>query len=193
MPMIISSDEKRLWRHGLPKCAHSNSKIVATVSSSGAQGRREQCQACGKLDTAVIPIAAHREAPQADTIAADAWRKAEAEAKDASGTLAKQRWAIREAAKPDETAEWFEKYSEDLKGDAWQTQRQFVLRRDGHRCTAHLPGCTGTATQVHHREGGFAYRYHELLGVSPAFILASICEQCHGLITAADRRIAGRA
>ena len=194
MPMTLSTDEKKLWRHNdqLPKCLHRDSRVVAVVSASGAQGRREQCAGCGKVDTVVLPVALHRDCPAVDVYAAQRWRDQEQAAKDASADLAKKRWAMRQAAKPAETEEWFAKYSEDLRGDAWQTQRLFVLRRDNGRCQAHLPGCTGFATQVHHREGGFAYRYHELLGVPPAFVLASVCETCHDKITAADRRIAGR-
>lgn len=189
MPMIISSDEKRLWRHGLPKCAHHHSKIVAITTAGGAQGRREQCQECGKLDTAVVPIALHRAAPAADDAAGARWRALERAAKEASGELAKKRYAMRQAVKIEDDATFWADYSEYLEGDDWQRQRLRIMRRDNGRCMSQLPGCTQQGEQVHHREGGFAYKFLEVLGATPDYLLVTICGTCHDKTTAFERRL----
>jgi len=54
---------------------------------------------------------------------------------------------------------------------AWRRTRALVLARDGHRCQLKLPGCTTTATHVHHVLG----KAH---GDDPAQLLAA-CAHCN--------------
>ena len=192
MPLIIKAEEKGWWKHGLPKCLHLNSKIVAVVSKSGAQGRREQCDDCGQTASTEATVATHRDAPPCDEGKRGERDTALDRAKAASGQWGRQQHAMRAEAKPYEDAEWWAKYASYLRSPEWAACRRRVLERDNWRCTAGLPGCNGKGEQVHHREGGFSYAYLDKIGQTPLFLLASVCIPCHCLLTTADRRISGR-
>ena len=59
--------------------------------------------------------------------------------------------------------------------NVWRTLRRRVLVRDGQLCQLRLPGCTVTATEVHHldppSEGGAQY--------PPADRLQASCKHCN--------------
>lgn len=184
--MLFDKSQRKLWRHGLPRCMHLVSRYVLVTTAAGARSIRQQCLDCGCLDSTVHKLADHPEAEPADTAAAESWQAKRDEAGRAAQALAQQRYAMRQAAKPAEDADWWQAYSDYLQGDAWQAARQLVLRRDGGRCQAALPGCTRTAVQVHH-DGSRAYRYHNRLGATPLFLLHAVCVSCHAQITKADR------
>lgn len=185
--MPLPADERKRWRHGLPRCAHRDAAVVTVTTAAGARAVRWQCSGCGKIDSTVLRLADYPDAPPANAETAAAWLALDAEARAAAGDLAKQRYAMRQAAKPLDSADWFAEYSDYLDGDEWQRLRSIVLARDGHRCQAALPGCTRTASQVHHRSELRAYSYHRRLGTAPAFACASVCEPCHRQLTEADR------
>lgn len=54
---------------------------------------------------------------------------------------------------------------------AWRQTRTYVLQRDNHRCQLHLPGCTTTATHVHHTLG-------KATGDNPRHLIAT-CQHCN--------------
>lgn len=54
---------------------------------------------------------------------------------------------------------------------AWRRTRALVLTRDHHRCQLTLPGCTTTATEVHHQQG-------KGQGDDPASLVAA-CGPCN--------------
>lgn len=193
MAMALTIDEKKFWRHGLIKCLHRESRVVGITTASGAQGRREQCLGCGKLDTVVLALSQYRDVPNADTDAAQIWRASERGAKAASGDLAKQRYAMRQTVKIEDDATFWGDYSEYLNSDDWKRQRLRIMRRDNGRCTSQLPGCTQQGQQVHHREGGFAYKFLEVLGATPDYLLTTICTTCHDKTTAFERRLRAKA
>lgn len=76
---------------------------------------------------------------------------------------------------------WWDDYNRYLASPQWQRKRQRVLERDSHRCQAQLDGCTGRATEAHHR-GGYRYVQNE-----PLFELIALCHHCHDQITQMDR------
>ena len=96
---------------------------------------------------------------------------------------AQRRYAMRQAAKPVEAAEWWEGYDAYLGSDDWQRRRAAVMARDGSRCQAALPGCTKTATEVHH----LSYTLHKAVGAAPLWDLVAICHACHAAVTEAER------
>lgn len=55
---------------------------------------------------------------------------------------------------------------------AWRKTRAKVLARDGYRCQLGLPGCTGKATEVHHKQG------REATGDDPEHLVAA-CQNCN--------------
>lgn len=59
----------------------------------------------------------------------------------------------------------------------WRKLRALVLERDNHRCRLQLPGCLGTANQVHHTLG-IAVSGKEC---SPD-LLVSACRPCNNAI-----------
>lgn len=184
--MLFDKAQRKLWKHGLPRCEHRSSRFVLVTTAAGARTVREQCDDCGHLDSTVHKIAEHPDAPPFDPRAAKLWNDARDEAGKAAQALAQQRYAMRQAAKPAEDADWWAAYDDFLHGDLWQQTRTAILRRDQGRCTAALPGCTREAQQVHHN-GSAAYMYHRRLGSTPAFLLHSVCVSCHAKITEADR------
>lgn len=189
MPMALTTDEKKLWKYGLlQKCGHGRSRIVATVTDSGRQARREQCCDCGKLG-GVVKIELARDAQPIDQAAADEWEAKFRASSQAHGAIVKQNWAMRATAKVVDDQEYWAGYNAYLNSPQWRMERERILVRDQRICQALLPGCTTKATQVHHRGNGEpAYRLLAQLGSTPAYLLASICGQCHALITAADRQ-----
>lgn len=58
----------------------------------------------------------------------------------------------------------------------WRRVRKMVLQRDGYRCMAQLPGCTGTADAVDHiislEDGGDRNPYSPMA-------LRAICTHCN--------------
>jgi len=184
--MLFDKAQKKLWRHGLIRCEHRRCWYVTITTAGGARGIREQCLDCGCLDSTPHRLADHPEAPPADMAAAARWQGFRDAAGKAAQAEAQKRHAMRQAAKPAENADWWQAYSDYLQGDAWHAARQLVLRRDGGRCQAALPGCTREAVQVHH-DGSRAYRYHNRLGATPLFLLHAVCVACHAQITKADR------
>lgn len=184
--MLFDRAQKKLWRYGLVRCEHRNSRHVMITTAAGARGVREQCDDCGFLDSAPWRVAEFKEAPQADLDAAARWDANRREAGRAAQLDAQKRHAMRAAAKPAEDADWWQAYDDFLHSDRWQAARQAVLRRDGGRCQAALPGCTREAVQVHH-DGSRAYAYHNRLGSTPLFLLHAVCVSCHRMITEADR------
>ena len=69
--MIRWESDKKLWRHGLPRCQHPTVIAVLVTNEAGRRGVREQCAICGKLDTAPLKLAEHPDAPPPDQTAAD--------------------------------------------------------------------------------------------------------------------------
>lgn len=55
---------------------------------------------------------------------------------------------------------------------SWRVTRDYVLRRDGHRCQLKLDGCTAIAKVGHHT------RPRELVGDNPAYVVGA-CENCN--------------
>jgi hypothetical protein len=102
----------------------------------------------------------------------------------------RQRHAMRAAAKPAETADWFKWYSESyLQSDGWRVRRKIVLMRDQHCCQMYLAGCTGTATEVHHRSYA-GMREGDNNAHQPLCDLVAVCGPCHRAWTELER--AGR-
>ena len=190
--MLFDKSQRKLWRHGLPRCMHLASRFVTVTTAAGARSIRQQCSDCGCLDSTVYKLADHPDAGPADADAAASWQAKRDEAGRAAQALAQQRYAMRQAAKPQEAADWWEAYSDFLHSDQWQTARAIVLRRDRGLCTAALPGCEREARQVHH-DGSRAYAYHNRLGATPLFLLHAVCVRCHDAITRADRAERGQA
>ena len=190
--MLFDKAQRKLWRHGLPRCQHRLTRFVQITTASGARGIREQCDHCGYLDTTPHKLSEHAEAQPADTAAAAEWQAKRDEAGKAAADLARKRYAMLQATKPAETADWWEAYSDFLHSDQWQTARSMVLRRDHGLCTGGLPGCQREARQVHH-DGSRAYAYHNRIGATPLFLLHSVCVRCHETITRADRAERGQA
>lgn len=184
--MLFDKAQKKLWKHGLPRCEHRNSQHVMCKTAAGARAVREQCGDCGYLDSTPHRVSDHEDAPPVDSDAAIKWESQRIAAGQAAQALAQQRYAIRQAAKPAEDADWWADYDDYLHGDLWQQTRTAILRRDAGRCTAALPGCTREAQQVHHN-GSAAYMYHRRIGATPGFLLHSVCASCHRKITEADR------
>lgn len=56
---------------------------------------------------------------------------------------------------------------------AYRKLRRFVLARDNYLCQLHLPGCTTTATQMHHLDGVRAGK------VCPPNRAAAACANCN--------------
>lgn len=187
--MLPQPDERKLWKHGLPKCAHRDSTPVLILTAAGARAVREQCAACGKLDTAPLRLADHPAAPPVDQPRADAWLAARKEAGESAQAAAQKRYAMRQAAKADESEDWWARYDEYLSGDAWARVRAMVLHRDGNRCQAALPGCTRTAIQAHHISQLGAYAYQDHIGQAPLHTMIGVCVACHDVLTQADRAI----
>lgn len=184
--MLFDKAQRKLWKHGLPRCEHRASKFVLVTTAAGARSVREQCADCGYLDSTVHKLVDHPTAEPADAEASEHWQRQRDEAGRAAQALAQQRYAMRQSQKPIEDADWWAEYDDFLHGDLWQQMRSGILRRDGGRCTAALPGCTRDANQVHHN-GSAAYMYHRRLGATPAFLLQAVCASCHAKITEADR------
>lgn len=181
--MIPAPDERKLWKHGLVRCQHKDALPVLILTAAGARAVREQCTACGKLDTAPLRLADHPAAPPVDHGRADAWLAARKEAGESAQAAAQKRYAMRQAAKVDESAEWFSQYDQYLGSDAWAAKRAMVLRRDQGRCQAVLPGCQRQADQVHH----LGYAFHRAFNDTPLWLLVSICASCHTKATEVDR------
>ena len=181
--MIRWEADKKLWRHGLPRCQHPTVIAVMVTNEAGRRGVREQCTICGKLDTAPLKLAEHPDAPPPDQTAADSWEQQRREAGEAAQAQAQKRYAMRQAAKVEDSADWWARYDEHLHGDEWQRERNAVMARDGGRCQAFLPGCTGTATEVHH----LSYDLHNAIGAAPLWDLVAICAGCHHKVTLAER------
>lgn len=86
-------------------------------------------------------------------------------------------WAIR-----DERGGVFSgTYQEYIASDAWRRRADQRLALDEYKCTATLPGCTISATQVHHK----SYTH---LGCEPMWDLESVCGNCHALLTSMDKK-----
>lgn len=179
--MIDWGKDKPFWKHGLPKCHHTEARAVAIPGPRRAI--REQCPQCGKIAN-VLKAGDHPDAPPADMALAERWESERAEAGAAAQALAQKRHAMRQAAKVDESASWFEQYGTYLQSDDWQRRRAKVFARDGHRCQAWLPGCTGTATDCHHK----SYLLQNEVGAAPLHELVSLCHNCHEVITLAERK-----
>jgi hypothetical protein len=94
-----------------------------------------------------------------------------------------------------EDAEWFwlikderstvfnETHQQYIASDAWKRRLEAwgAVNDSGSRCRANLPGCVERATQVHHT----SYRY---IGCEPTWDLQPVCDPCHSLLTAMDKR-----
>jgi hypothetical protein len=187
-PMLPDDDERRLWKWGLPRCEHPTRQPVR-LESEGRWSCRWQCAACGKLGP-VLRAKDHPDAPLWDATALDQWTTALLNAKRQSGIDARQRHAMRVAARPAEDEEWREAYNAYLRTDEWQRQRRRIMERDGYRCQANGPNCTGSAREVHHRGQDLAYRYLHYVGWTPDYLLVALCSRCHQgerSITEADR------
>lgn len=184
--MLFDRAQKKLWKHGLPRCEHRLTAHVLVTTAAGARGVREQCQSCGYLDTTPHKLADHGEAEPADLVSAADWQAKRDEAGRAAAELARKRYAMRQSQRSAEDADWWQAYDDFLHGDQWAATRALVLRRDGGRCQAALPGCQREARQVHH-DGSRAYAYHNRIGATPLFLLHAVCVACHRQITEADR------
>lgn len=86
-------------------------------------------------------------------------------------------WTIR-----DERGNCIKVTGEEYKSStAWKKRAKMRLELDDYRCKANLPGCTISATQVHHLN----YFY---IGCEPLWCIQSVCDNCHVLITSMDRK-----
>lgn len=70
---------------------------------------------------------------------------------------------------------WRERYADYLRSNKWRELRAKVLYRDGMLCQSCL---IAPATEVHH----LSYRYYND-GFDVAFVLRSVCADCHDRIT----------
>lgn len=175
---MTTDDDKPYWKHGLPRCDHATAQAVRVPS-----GVREQCPACGKLDSVRLRLTDHPNAAPADDAAAKRWADARVAAGVAAMTASQKKFVIKKASKTEANRQWFDNYADFLKTPAWQAMRGFVLTRDNGVCQAFLPGCHRRASEVHHR----AYDLHRAIGMQPAFDLVAICSFCHAEITKAER------
>ena len=72
--MLFDKAQRKLWRHGLPRCMHLVSRFVTVTTAAGARSIRQQCSDCGCLDSTVYKLADHPDAGPADADAAASWQ-----------------------------------------------------------------------------------------------------------------------
>jgi hypothetical protein len=65
-----------------------------------------------------------------------------------------------------------EAYNAYLNSEWWRKRRQRVLDAKGETCRLQYPGCTGRATQIHHKT-------YEMIGFEPLHHLEPACKNCH--------------
>ncbi|MBM4346040.1 MAG: hypothetical protein FJ100_21915 [Deltaproteobacteria bacterium] len=192
--MITEEVERKLVRkHGLVPCPTMGAAGIHTrrhVAVQTVNGRRRlvaQCPDCGMVMEAAGRLADFSLTPPVDEARAAARASQVDAAKSHRAGELRQRHAIQRARKPDDDAEWFAWYGgEYLRSEGWRTLRAAVLARDTYRCQAMLPGCTGSAAEVHHRNYSMM-RKGDLDAHQPAFDLVSICRVCHQACTTAER------
>ncbi len=177
-PMLPDDAERRLWAWGLPRCEHLDRLPVRVEQTMNRTSTRLQCQCCGKLGD-VLRTKDHPDAPLWNASALDHWSNLRVEAGRRAMADAQQRHAMRQAKRDVDEQLWWQAYNEFIKTEAWQVQRKRVLIRDGYRCQANGPRCTGRATEVHHRGQDLAYRYMHYIGWAPDYTLAALCHECH--------------
>lgn len=177
-PMLPDDAERRLWHWGLPRCEHTDRMPVRVEQTHGRASTRWQCQGCGKLGP-VLRTQDYPAAPPWNASALDHWSNLRVEAGKRAMADAQQRHAMRVAKRDVDEALWWQAYDAFRKTEAWQAQRRRILARDGYRCQAVGPNCTGRAYEVHHRGQDLAYRYLHYLGWSPDYTLVSLCHECH--------------
>jgi len=157
-------------RRSVEKCEHNDKVVVYKEDSAGRRMYRMQCTRCGyttsniKQDPAVIRFAS----PWADD---QLYRELLYNIETQTNEEIKRR--------AEQTRR--QQYTSYLNTKEWQTKRKAVLERDGYTCQARLEGCTGRATQVHHKT--YQHIYSE-----PLFDLEAVCIHCHEILTEVEGR-----
>jgi len=73
---------------------------------------------------------------------------------------------------PKYSYEWKEAYKAYRHSNWWQSRRKRVLDHKGRTCQLQYDGCTGRATQVHHKS-------YDRIGFEPLHDLEPACRSCH--------------
>lgn len=84
-------------------------------------------------------------------------------------------WSKRDVYAAEKKAaeeDWWRRYNAHLRTPEWMAKRRAVLIRDNSQCQAGFLGCTGKATQVHHKD--YRHVFNE-----PLFDLVAVCQSCH--------------
>lgn len=191
--MHYDDSERKLTRsYGLDACAnrHANADKRVRVLVSGRRQLVEQCRDCGGVAPCGGSLADFPDALPVDETAAAIRADAVATASRHRDDRNRQKYAIRAAAKPAEAADWFAWYSDSyLQSDGWRVRRKIVLMRDQYCCQMYLHGCTGNATEVHHRSYA-GMREGDNDAHQPLCDLVAVCGPCHRAWTELER--AGR-
>jgi hypothetical protein len=152
-----------------PECLHGTVKACRRTQRDGREVIVEQCLDCGKW------IRNLRKADHEHVVLQ--WDDSIAER---SRELQHQLWeeyrAKLQQVRDDQNAQWWERYDEYLRSEAWQRKRRAVLKRD-KTCQACL---SAPAVQAHHTT--YRHAFDE-----PLFDLVAVCVRCHDKITAMER------
>ena len=135
----------------LDECSHERAELRRRTLRNGSVQFIKQCLDCG--ESVGQPVAHAKVDGEPEPF----------HEKDASKDK-----ADREERYQARRREFFERYDEYLRSDAWKAKRARVLARDKRICQ----GCGDTATQVHHLT--YARVGDELL-----LDLTSVCGDCH--------------
>lgn len=154
-------------------CDHECTHFTKFIKSNGVVCVRIQCKRCG----ANVKEVAKRDhdtnkLPMFDEQLRLSWWEKRQE-RHTELQQEQQREITRQAQ--EKNAEWWRKYNQYLRSQAWYDIRKRVLERDNNICQACL---RNKASQVHH----LSYELYEQLGRSAAFELVAICYQCHKAI-----------
>ena len=153
---LIAADD------GRSRCDHTITTYVIRTLSDGRIAFGFQCLVCGyyravKASEAVNPV------PYDDTISQEFF-------KSQRDSYERKR-AAQERALEAEQAEWWRRYNEHLRSDAWKALRAKVIKRESGLCQ----GCREQrGTQTHHLT--YARVGRELLTD-----LVLVCDACHEL------------
>jgi len=146
-------------------CEHTGTEIRYKTDSLGRRLYFAQCLTCGASTTSALPHAdianAHHCRPWDDELAAEWGRRRRIQAHEIALQVQQER-----------LAEMQNGYHAYLATPEWRGRADAVLARDDRRCQACYPGCTGRATQVHHRTYDNIYN-------EPLFDLVAVCKPCH--------------
>lgn len=148
------------------ECDCSRKAVRQRTQRNGVLIYAEQCLDCGRFIRAIS-----KRAPEIiqmpnrvafDETLQEKWRQRQRE-------YSEQRQQARDAARQEQNAEWWAKYSRYLETNAWRLKRQAVLTRANNWCE----GCAmRPAVHVHHTT--YEHVFNEFL-----FELVALCEPCH--------------